>query len=367
MNWIALENPQELPSPDLFVVPSRIQDNIQQMLATVGGADYVGRLRPHVKTHKMAEVVVMQIAAGITKFKVATLSEAEMTAAAGATDVLVAHQPVGPKIDQLSRLIKNFPDTAFSAIVDNQYSVNQLASTIGSESRPLRLWIDIDCGMGRTGIDFGEHFDALHRAIGANPLTTLAGLHVYDGHIHDALLAVRTKKVRSIIQSLRRHIADHEVQSIVSGGTPTFGIWAFETPWECSPGTLLLWDVGCENAFTEMPYQLAAALVTRVVSKPSTGRLCLDLGHKAVASEMPLADRVVLPQLPRATFLFHNEEHLVVGSARADEFTVGDVLLAYPKHICPTVALYDSVAVVREDRVTKERWEVTSRGRQLSV
>ncbi|MGI9456778.1 MAG: alanine racemase [Aeoliella sp.] len=367
MNWIALENPQELTSPDLFVVPSRIQDNIQQMLATVGGAEYVGRLRPHVKTHKMTEVVVMQIAVGVTKFKVSTLSEAEMTAAAGATDVLVAVQPVGPNIDQLSTLIENYPATLFSAVVDNQHSVTQLASTIGSESRPLRLWIDIDCGMGRTGIGFGEHLDALHKAIGANPLTTLAGLHVYDGHVHDALLAIRTQKVRSIIQSLRSHIADHQVNSIVGGGTPTFGIWAVETPWECSPGTPLLWDVGYANAYTEMPFQLAAALVTRVVSKPSTSRLCLDLGHKAVASEMPLADRVVLPQLPRATFLTHNEEHLVVGSALADEFAVGDVLLAYPKHICPTVALYDSVAVVREDRVTKERWEVTSRGRLVSV
>ena len=65
------------------------------------------RLRPHVKTHKMAEVVRLQVAQGITRFKCATIAEAEMLAQAGARDVLLANQLVGPNARRLAKL---FPE-----------------------------------------------------------------------------------------------------------------------------------------------------------------------------------------------------------------------------------------------------------------
>jgi D-serine deaminase-like pyridoxal phosphate-dependent protein len=60
----------------------------------------------------------------------------------------------------------------------------------------------------------------------------------------------------------------------------------------------------------------------------------------------------------------HSEEHLVVETSRADDFPVGSVLYGIPWHICPTVALYASLQVVRDRRVI-ETWEVTARARRL--
>jgi D-serine deaminase-like pyridoxal phosphate-dependent protein len=114
-----------------------------------------------------------------------------------------------------------------------------------------------------------------------------------------------------------------------------------------------------------MDFLPAAVLLTRVVSKPTSTRLCLDLGHKAVASEMP-HPRVVFLNLDDATPVVHSEEHLVVETPRADSLAVGDCLYGIPWHICPTVALHSELVVVRNARAG-ERWKVAARDRVLTI
>src|SRR5439155_1594597 len=95
--WHEVLNASEVPSPCLLIYPDRVRENIHRMIPIAGGVE---RLRPHMKTHKMAEVIRMQMEQGITKFKCATIAEAEMTAAAGADDVLLAYEPVGPHFEK---------------------------------------------------------------------------------------------------------------------------------------------------------------------------------------------------------------------------------------------------------------------------
>jgi len=106
-------------------------------------------------------------------------------------------------------------------------------------------------------------------------------------------------------------------------------------------------------------------LLARVVSHPAPGRLCLDLGHKAVASEMP-HPRVQIFGLEDAAFPMHSEEHLVVKTPRAAEFPVGTVVYALPRHVCPTVALHEEAVVVRDGRAV-DRWHVAARTRRITV
>jgi D-serine deaminase-like pyridoxal phosphate-dependent protein len=159
------------------------------------------------------------------------------------------------------------------------------------------------------------------------------------------------------------------VARVVWGGTPSFPVHApraaTDAALECSPGTCVLWDASSAEQTPELDFLHAAVLLTRVISRPGTGRLCLDLGHKAVASEMP-HPRAIFPALPDARAVTHSEEHLVIETARAAEFPVGTALYAIPWHICPTVALYDRVQVVRDRRVVEE-WPVTARARRLSI
>ena len=114
----------------------------------------------------------------------------------------------------------------------------------------------------------------------------------------------------------------------------------------------------------DLDFIIAAVLLTRVVSKPTSDRLCLDLGHKAVASEMP-HPRVIFPDLPDAIPVAHNEEHLVIQTPSAAKFIVGDVVYGFPWHICPTVALHSEVWVAQNGTATTT-WHVAARARRLN-
>jgi D-serine deaminase-like pyridoxal phosphate-dependent protein len=152
---------------------------------------------------------------------------------------------------------------------------------------------------------------------------------------------------------------------MVVGGTPTFPIHCQRTEVECSPGTCLLWDAGYKKKLPDLDFLPAALVLTRVVSKPGPDRLCLDLGHKAIASENP-HPRVELIELPEANAVGHSEEHLVIESPQAARFAVGDVVFGIPWHICPTVALH-SHAVIIQDGKAAARWKIVARDRILSV
>src|SRR5207247_10298529 len=123
-----------------------------RMIPIAGGVE---RLRPHMKTHKMAEVIRMQMEQEITKFKCATIAEAEMTAAAGADDVLLAYQPVGPNVHRLIRLVKSFPQTKFSVIADDAEAIRSLSAAFSKEGPAIEVLLDLDCGQHRTGVSPG--------------------------------------------------------------------------------------------------------------------------------------------------------------------------------------------------------------------
>ncbi len=363
MDWMTLENPQDLPSPSLWVDPQRIQLNIDRMIAMVGGRGHVARLRPHIKTHKMVEVVRMLLDSGVGQFKASTLAEAQMAAEAGAKDVLVAHQLVGPKIKRLAELIDRFDQTLFSTIVDDVGAMEAVASGVGRPDRAIGLWIDVDCGMGRTGVGFGDGLSKLRGCIEHREDARFAGLHVYDGHLRHPDVAERRRAWEMNVRKIQDQLAADGAAVVVGGGSPSFGLWSKFTDWQCSPGTCLFWDIGYGWMLEDLPFKVAAAVLTRVISKPGSGRLCLDLGHKAVAAEMPLEQRVHFPDLPDAQFISQSEEHLVVASPEAETFSIGDVLVGYPMHICPTVALHARAHVVEEGRVTGEHWRVVARDR----
>ena len=365
--WFAVANADEIPSPALLVYPDRIEANVRRMLALAGGPE---RLRPHVKTHKLLEVVRLQQRLGIDKFKCATIAEAEMVAGCGASDVLLAYQPVGPNIRRLLALGAKFPGTRFAAIMDDLAAARARSAAAVAAGRDLELLVDLDCGMHRTGLPAGPAAEALYQALGQLPRLRPGGLHAYDGHIHDSDAGLRATAVAAAfapVRTLRARLvaAGHRVPRLVVGGTPTFPIHARAPDVECSPGTCLLWDASYGETLPDLAFEPAAAVLTRVVSRPGPGRLCLDLGHKAIAAENP-APRVRLPQLPDAVAVMHNEEHLVIETAHAAEFSVGDVLYGIPWHICPTVALHATACAVRAGRADAT-WRVTARDRQLTL
>src|SRR5215204_3777302 len=224
MPWYTVENVADIPSPALLVYPDRVERNIRRMIEMAGD---VTRLRPHMKTNKLREVVRMHLDQGITRFKCATIAEAEMAAASGAPDVLLAYQPVGPNVKRFVHLVETFSGTQFSAVVDDEVTIRALSSAAVEAGVTLHLFLDLDGGMHRTGIAPGERGLEIYRLLSTLPALRAAGLHMYDGHVHDTDLAVRQKgsdEAFAHVQTMRDAIAAAglDVPTVVVGGTPTF-------------------------------------------------------------------------------------------------------------------------------------------------
>jgi D-serine deaminase-like pyridoxal phosphate-dependent protein len=362
-----LENEEEVPSPALVIHLERVERNLAQMLAISQGP---ATLRPHVKTHKLPQIVAMQVARGITKCKCATIAEAEMAATAGALDILLAMQPVGPAVERFLHLIRAFPEVHFSTIVDSSRVADALNGAALEAGIRIEVLLDLDVGMGRSGILRGEDAALLYAEMTEMSGLHVGGLHAYDGHLQQSDVGDRTEACNrsfEAVEWLRGQLvsAGLTVSKVVAGGTPTFPMHARREGVECSPGTTLLWDAGYSRKMPDLEFLPAATLLARVVSHPGVARVCLDLGHKAVASEMP-HPRVVFPELPDARAVMHSEEHLVVETSRAAQFPVGSVVHGIPWHICPTVALHSDVYVARGGRAD-ETWPVVARTRKITI
>ena len=365
-DWMRLDDEPALATPALVLFPERIEQTLRRMITRAGDP---ARLRPHVKTHKLPALVALQVRLGITRCKCATIAEAEMAAGAGAAEITLAAQPVGPNATRLVELSRAFPAVRFSTVVDDPGALAGLAAAASSGHAPLEVLVDLDVGMARTGIVPGPAAVELYAAIAAAPGLRPGGLHAYDGHLRQRALEERVAAAAPAVarvESLRDALIARgfPVPRVVWGGTPTFPVHARRPGVELSPGTCVLWDAGYGTGLPDLDFLPAAMLLTRVISRPGAGRLCLDLGHKAVASEMP-HPRVLFPELPDARAVTHSEEHLVVETARAADFPVGTVLHGIPWHICPTVELHDRVLVARGGR-TVERWPVVARARRLN-
>ncbi|MCX6259845.1 MAG: alanine racemase, partial [Bacteroidia bacterium] len=174
--WYRINNPDEVNSPALLVYPDRIENNIRKMIEIAGDP---AMLRPHVKTHKMPEIVRLQMNYGINKFKCATIAEAEMTAGCGAKDILLAYQPVAPNIRRFFELKKKFPGTKISCIADCEDVIRQLSINAVRNSTETSVWLDINVGMNRTGVAPVENAAGLYKMIVNLPGLNAAGLHVY--------------------------------------------------------------------------------------------------------------------------------------------------------------------------------------------
>lgn len=361
--WYQITNPEVVASPALLVDPGRIKQNILEMLNVAGGPE---RLRPHVKTHKCREIVRMQQKKGITKYKCATIAEAEMLAECDVNDILLAYQPTGPTAVRLLDLIAKYPDIKFSALVDNNLIAQQLHQLAMAAGEKLGLFIDMDVGMHRTGIAPGMAALELKGLIENSNSLLFRGWHLYDGHIRNTDFAERKKTAETAFEAFAELISEETSDEIeiVAGGSPTFPVHALNPQVNLSPGTSLLWDQGYKQILPDQNFLQAAILLTRVISKPAEHLLCLDLGHKAVGSEMP-HPRVYFPEIGQVEFLTHSEEHLVIRTGQAETYQVGAILYGIPMHICPTVALHQELVVVEGGKAT-DRWVVYARNRRIN-
>ena len=367
MSWFTIKNIDTIDSPALVIYKERVRQNIWLLKGMVN--DNVALLRPHVKTNKITEVCSIMMEAGITKFKCATIAEAEMLAMIKAPDVLLSYQPVGPKANRLAALAEKYPSTIFSCVVDNIHAAEHLSNVFSEKKILLTVFIDLNTGMNRTGI-LPAYATQLFEAVELLPSIKVIGLHAYDGHIRDTDVNQRKHNVDSVFSKVAILAATIEAVAkkpliIVAGGSPTFPVYAEQKNVECSPGTFIFWDWGYKHTMPDEPFEYAALVITRVISIVDEHTITTDLGHKSVAAENPFP-RVHFLNAPEATPISQSEEHLVAKVPDAGLFKIGDVLYGVPVHICPTVALYEKAIVIENNKAVDE-WKVIARDRKINI
>ena len=364
-----LANENSFLSPSLVYDQDAIEENLALLVKIAGDQN---RLWPHVKSHKCAELVKLLMQHGISRFKCATIAEAEMTAQCGAAQALLAYPLVGPNIARFVQLVKTYEKTTFYAIGDDEKQLELLAEEAVRHGVQVHLLIDVNDGLKRTGIPV-RRAEELYRRAARMPGLKVQGMHVYDGHRHEKELSVRQQLVDQDLQPVfamrNALVADGlDCSIMVMGGTPSFPCHAQYPDVYLSPGTALLQDAQYQAMFPDLAFKPAAFLLTRVISHPEDGYFTMDLGTKSVASD-PKLPRAILLGYEEAETIKHNEEHWVLRMPEGQEDRrppIGGVLYAVPKHVCPTSALYGSVLVAQKGEIVGE-WAVTARDRKIGI
>jgi D-serine deaminase-like pyridoxal phosphate-dependent protein len=360
---------EDIDSPALVYHEDIIEENIQRALDMAGGAE---RLWPHIKTFKAPALVRLLQARGLRRFKCATIAEAEMCARCGAAHILIAYPLVGPAIGRFISLQRSYRGSVFWALGDDPDQIGLLGAgareTAGGEGA-IPFLADVNPGMDRTGVSIDALQDFCREAAKI-PGLSFRGFHCYDGNLgikdggeRGKAVAEETEKLRAVRKALEAE--GLKVPVLVMGGSPTFPFHARNPEAFLSPGTLFVQDYGYQAKYRDLAFRPAAAILTRVISRPREDLFTLDLGCKAIAADQE-GERGIITELPQARPAAHSEEHWVFRLTEAPCPPIGTILHVIPTHICPTTALYPGIHVVREGRLVNY-WTVEARNRRISI
>ena len=282
-----------------------------------------------------------------------------MAATAGMSDILFAYQPHNQKLNRLIELIKKYPQTKFSMLVDNEDTARVLNQKANENDLVLDVFVDVNVGMNRTGFPNLDNLETFARGLQGYKKINLRGFHVYDGHLKNKDWQERTKDCENyfqILEEIRNKIGKDSFE-IVAGGSNTFPFYAKFTTAVCSPGTFVLWDDNYAENLPEQKFLPATVIVAQVVSIPKPNHICIDIGSKKVSSEHTIDKRLRILNYDNLKQISQSEEHFVFEHPALIKINIGATIYAMPFHVCPTVALYDKAVVIRNYRIVDE-WEI---------
>lgn len=328
-------------------------------------------LRPHAKTHKCIEIARRQIAAGAVGISVATLREAAVMVEAGLPGVLLTTPVVGStKIEALCDLVGR--SDGFMVAVDSVRNAADLEAALKRRRKRLPVLVDIDIGMGRTGVPDLPGALALVRRIAGSPVLRYAGLQAYSGrvqHITRALDRARVygrqlKHLRAVVAAATK--AGHPPDIVSGGGTGTFDIDRRAGLFtECQCGSYVFMDVEYQDvelfADAQHPFRTALFVQCMVVSANVPGAPTIDGGFKCFSMDGPM------PKLARgapagASYEFYGDEFGKIRLPRKrGTMKPGSKVEIVTPHCDPTINMHDFYHCVRGDRLV-DIWPVDARG-----
>ncbi len=327
---------EPVATPCFVIFEDSIKHNLKRTADACGGIE---RLMPHVKTHRAPWIVQLSLSQGVTAFKCATNAEVEMVLQAGARNVTWAYPTVNPaNVNRFVQAAKTYPDAQLTGMVDSERGLEVWRAELKDAPHNIRLRIDLDPGLGRTGAPMDQTALKLARAVHA--IGRLSGWHVYDGHVkgnreerREQVLAL-AEKVRSLRDALKK---EGIAGDVIAGGSYTFNLWPADLTTHVSPGSWTYSSAQHDIELADLGWQPAAFVLATVISVHK-GTATLDAGSKAISPDKPLAERFRWD----GRIILQNEEHVVVESG---DLGVGDRVFLMPQHACTTAYLYSDALV----------------------
>lgn len=355
--------PSGLDTPAVVVFVDRVYENIEGLARSLAAIGL--RNRPHAKTHKSVRIARMQLEAGAAGISVGTIGEAEAFALAGIRDLFIAY-PVwagGPKAGRL-RALHDVSDLIVG--VDSPAGAERLGAAVQGTRRRLRVMIEIDSGLHRTGAP--SPGDAALVAVAASRAgLDIEGVFTHGGHGYrpGAAGAAALDEATALGDAAAAiEAAGFEVRTISAGSTPTRLLAGGTRVNEMRAGTYVFGDRQQVLLGAIEPETIAAVVAATVISV-APGRAVLDAGAKTLTKDMaPFVEGYgAIPAWPGAVIERLSDYHGVTTlPGLAVRPSVGDVVAIVPNHICPVIDLVGSfVAVLPDGRV--EHWPVDARGR----
>ena len=353
----------DVETPEILVDRRRLEANVGRMAAATA-ASGIG-LRPHVKTHKVLEIARLQVAAGAVGLTVATVGEAEVFVADGATSIFIAY-PLWAT-PRTGRRLARLAERAHVAVgVDSPEGAANLAHHLGGAASQIEAWVEVDSGHHRSGVP-AESLASGWTAAGAG--LRLTGVFTFPGHGYGpgrARAAAQEEGEALSLAAAHLRRAGHDVLHRSGGSSPSVAYSSPDHVTEVRPGVYALGDAQqlelerCD--WEDVALSVAATVVSR---RPGERQLIVDAGSKILGSDRPVwttgFGRVL--GVPGARITALSEHH---GTVRWPEDTalpaLGDQVRVVPNHVCLAMNLVDEVAVVEDDEVV-DRWQVAARGR----
>jgi D-serine deaminase-like pyridoxal phosphate-dependent protein len=316
--------------------------------------------RPHVKTHKSRAVARIQLEAGASGLTVATLREAEVMADL-THDLLLAYPPVGrAKLERLTHLAAGGTGvpagngdgpTRLTVALDDPGVLASLAGACAEREVEVGVLVEMDVGLGRTGVAGPEEVVALARATDAAPGVFFRGLLFYPGHIRSreeeqaGPVAAVGERLAGALRALEA--AGHPPEVVSGGSTPT--LWRSHLLpglTEIRSGSCIYFDREAVEVGVAGPDKLAYTVLATVVSTAVPGRAVVDAGSKALAKEARAGQEgygFVLDH-PEVLVAGLSEEHGILDLSNTDwRPRVGERVRLVPNHVCVSVNLQDAL------------------------
>ncbi len=330
----------EIETPAWIIDLEKVHSNF---LATVKAAGGIERFMPHVKTHRAPWLIREQVQWGVKWFKAATPQECQMVLENQAEGLLWAYPTLSEAaILRVLNLAKKYQGAQVEILADSLAGFQRLQDLIEKlGTTNVKIRVDLDPGMGRTGIAMGSDALDLCRAVAASGL--YAGLHLYDGHIKDTDRARRIERVADVREKLRKLVAALKAEGIVGdavgGGSYSFDLWGPEDLVRVTPGSWTYSSWEHQQDLGPLGWVVAGYVLSSVVSAHN-GTVTLDAGSKAISPDMPMASRFKGVSIEEITGV--KEEHSVVVSKLLKP---GDRIALIPRHGCTAAYLYDKAYV----------------------